>query len=235
MKDIQSQEDDRKINIRKVGVKSISYPIVLQDKAQVNQHTVASVNMFVNLPHQFKGTHMSRFVEILNDYHGHITIKNFHSVLEKMKARLDAKEAHIEIAFPFFIDRSDEYQKHLAKYDCAMHGSLAGSEDLQLDIAIPLSVNQRQSLNQLDQGTVNISVSFNRFIWIEDLIEVVETALESCKHGEKHQQMSVEQVNERVSVALKQERALKTFKVTTEIYRTGYSVFATTELFNLQA
>jgi len=77
MKDIQSQLDHRRINIKKVGVKDITYPIMLLDKAKKLQRTVANFNMYVNLPHRFKGTHMSRFVEILNQYHGEIDIKNF--------------------------------------------------------------------------------------------------------------------------------------------------------------
>ena len=81
MKDIQSQEDHRRINIKKVGVKTISYPITVLDKAHSRQDTVASVNMYVNLPHHFKRTHMSRFVEILNRYHGAIDIAKYHNIL----------------------------------------------------------------------------------------------------------------------------------------------------------
>ena len=85
MKDIQSLSDSRRINIKKVGVKTVSYPITVLDKAQNCQHTIATANMYVNLPHEFKGTHMSRFVEILNEFHGEINIQSFHRILEKMK------------------------------------------------------------------------------------------------------------------------------------------------------
>jgi len=81
MNDIQNQRDHRKIEINKVGVKNIRYPITVLDKAKGFQHTVASVNMFVDLPHRFKGTHMSRFVEILNKYKGDIAIKNLSKIL----------------------------------------------------------------------------------------------------------------------------------------------------------
>jgi len=103
MKDIQNLHDDRHINIRKVGVKTISYPVTVLDKARKIQKTVATVNMYVNLPHRFKGTHMSRFVEILNRFHGEINLRSFHLILEEMKERLDAAAAHMEIEFPYFL------------------------------------------------------------------------------------------------------------------------------------
>ena len=102
MKDIQSSADSRRIDIRKVGVKTITYPITLLDKANRTQSTVAKVNMYVNLPHQFKGTHMSRFVEILNQFHGDFKLKTYRLILEEMKLRLDAETAHLEMDFPIF-------------------------------------------------------------------------------------------------------------------------------------
>jgi GTP cyclohydrolase IB len=95
MKDIQGQRDYRRINIKKVGVKNISYPVTVLDKARKTQKTVATVNMYVNLPHQFKGTHMSRFVEILNRFHGEINLESFHRILEEMKIKLQAEAAHM--------------------------------------------------------------------------------------------------------------------------------------------
>ena len=105
MKDIQNQVDHRRINIKKVGVKTITYPITVLDKAQSSQRTIATINMYVNLPHHFKGTHMSRFIEILNRFHGKIDMKRFSSILEEMKLRLDAEAAHLEMTFPFFLQR----------------------------------------------------------------------------------------------------------------------------------
>ena len=107
MKDIQNQTDHRCIDIKKVGVKTITYPVTVLDKAQASQKTVATVNMYVNLPHRFKGTHMSRFVEILNRFHGEIDLNAFHDILEEMKGRLEAEAAHIEITFPYFLKKND--------------------------------------------------------------------------------------------------------------------------------
>ena len=109
MKDIQNQSDNRRINIKKVGIKNISYPISVLDKEKKLQKTVASVNMYVNLPHHFKGTHMSRFVEILNHFHGDINLQSIQLVLDEMKTKLKAEAAHIEIEFPYFLKK-----KHLS-------------------------------------------------------------------------------------------------------------------------
>ena len=105
MKDIQSELDSRRIDIKKVGIKTVSYPITVRDKAQKKQHTVATANMYVNLPHKFKGTHMSRFVEILNEFHGEIDINSFQVILEKMKVRLEAEASHLELEFPYFLKK----------------------------------------------------------------------------------------------------------------------------------
>ncbi len=105
MVDVQNQRDYRNIDINKVGVKGIKYPIIVLDKMNGTQHVNAAINMYVNLPHRFKGTHMSRFIEILNEYRGEINIKTFQHILDKMRERLDAKSAHIEIRFPYFIEK----------------------------------------------------------------------------------------------------------------------------------
>jgi GTP cyclohydrolase I len=95
MQDVQNQRDHRNISIDKVGVKEIRYPITVLDKATRTQQTVAMINMYVNLPKDFKGTHMSRLVEILNEHDRTISIKNFSDILSTMKERLNAESAHI--------------------------------------------------------------------------------------------------------------------------------------------
>ena len=101
--DVQNMPDNRQIPLRRVGIKNIRYPITVLDKAKGTQQTVASVNMYVNLPHQFKGTHMSRFVEILNEYRREINVKTFAKILAEMKNRLDSQEAQLEVDLPYFI------------------------------------------------------------------------------------------------------------------------------------
>jgi len=120
MDDIQNQRDHRRIEINKVGVKNIRYPVTVLDKAKGVQHTVASVNMYVGLPHRFKGTHMSRFVEILNKHKGDIAIKNLSKILMEMKSKLKAKTAHLEVEFPYFIEKEAPVtkSKSLMEYIC---------------------------------------------------------------------------------------------------------------------
>ena len=101
MADIQNKADTRKLEINKVGVKNIRYPIIVKDKQKGRQPTVASINMYVNLPHHFKGTHMSRFIEILNEFkQEEFSLKEIQNILLEMKSRLNAAAAHFEIEFP---------------------------------------------------------------------------------------------------------------------------------------
>jgi GTP cyclohydrolase I len=185
MKDIQSQVDHRRINIKKVGVKNISYPITVLDKAKKHQRTVATVNMYVNLPHRFKGTHMSRFVEILNRFHGEIDLQSFHRILEEVKIKLEAEEAHIEIEFPYFLEknRKDSNVVGIGEYTCRMHGSLAEEYDLTLEVVIPISPPLPGQSNEAlprslgHWGAAHVCIRFRHFIWIEDLIQIIEEAI----------------------------------------------------------
>ena len=104
--DVQATPDARKLAIDKVGIKSIRHPIQIMQRAGGVQHTVATFNMYVGLPHQFKGTHMSRFVEILNAHEREITVETFKVMLKEMVQKLEAQEGHVEMTFPYFIDKA---------------------------------------------------------------------------------------------------------------------------------
>ena len=187
IKDIQSQPDFRKIAIDKVGVKDISYPIVLLDKKNKFQHTIASVNMYVDLPHHFKGTHMSRFIEILNEHRGEITVKNFPDILAKMKKRFNAQTAHMEVGFPYFIEKAAPVSKAkgLMEYRCRFTGSLGDKKDFVLEITVPVTtlcpcskeISRKGAHNQ--RGIVKVNLRFKGFIWIEDIIKIVEASASS--------------------------------------------------------
>ena len=182
MNDIQNQRDHRKIEINKVGVKNIRYPITVLDKAKGFQHTVANVNMFVGLPHRFKGTHMSRFVEILNKHKGDIAIKNLSKILTEVKRKLKAKTAHLEVEFPYFIEKEAPVTKakSLMEYICRFSGSSNEKEDFYVGIVIPITtvcpcskeISEFGAHNQRSLVTVNLR--FKKFIWIEDIIQLVE-------------------------------------------------------------
>jgi len=230
MKDIQNLRDHRRINIRKVGVKTISYPVTVLDRAKRVQHTVATVNMYVNLPHHFKGTHMSRFVEILNRFHGNFNLRAFHSILEEMKTRLEAEAAHLEIEFPYFLQQSgfcDEIGQD--RYLCRMHGSLQDDDDLVLEIDVPVyqpcsTVEAGELPRSMGQwGQARVAVRFRRFMWIEELIALVESALV----GGSQPIDSVEAVCRRIGQVLAAQACIRWFCVVVENFAHGYTTFAT--------
>jgi GTP cyclohydrolase I len=182
MPDLQQSHDARNIAIDKVGVKDIRYPIVVQDKYREVQHTVARVNMFVDLPHHFKGTHMSRFIEVLNLYHGEISVENLESILLEMKTRLEVGSAHLELEFPYFIEKRAPASgaRGLMEYQCRMFGTLRNDFDFVLEASVPVTslcpcskeISDRGAHNQ--RSMVNVQIRYRDHIWLEDLIEWVE-------------------------------------------------------------
>ncbi len=180
--DIQNQQDDRNIDVDKVGVKDIRHPITVLDKETKTQQTVAMINMYVNLPRNYKGTHMSRLVEILNEHDRRISIHNFSDILSTMKERLNAESAHIEISFPYFIMKTSPvtHSKGLMAYQCTFKGSLNKGKDLVVVINVPINTlcpcsKEISSFGAHNQrGEVRLQVRFKKFIWIEDLIKLVE-------------------------------------------------------------
>ncbi|MFH1626024.1 MAG: GTP cyclohydrolase FolE2 [Pseudomonadota bacterium] len=187
MIDIQSQPDHRNIEIDKVGVKNIKYPIIVLDRKNESQHTVATINMYVNLPHHFKGTHMSRFVEILNEYRGNINLKTLFTIIEEMKEKLHAKSAHLEIEFPYFIEKEAPISKakSLMEYTCRFSARHDGEKDLFIEVNVPITtvcpcskeVSQGGAHNQ--RGRASVKLRFKKFVWIEDIVRCVEESASS--------------------------------------------------------
>lgn len=186
--DIQSERDDRKIPIDKVGVKNILYPITVLDKSAGTQQTVASINMYVDLPHQYRGTHMSRFISILNEHRGEITIKTVPVILKAMQERLQAKSAHLEIRLPYFMTKAAPitHEESLMGYQCTIHGISDDDVTLGIEVEVPITtlcpcskeISDGGAHNQ--RGQVRVSVRFKKFLWIEDLIEMIEDSC-SCE------------------------------------------------------
>ncbi len=229
MKDIQSLRDTRRVNIRKVGVKTISYPVTVLDRAKKVQQTVATVNMYVNLPHSFKGTHMSRFVEILNRFHGDFNLQAFHRILQEMKEKLEAEAAHLEIEFPYFLQQEDEGDDiGTDRYMCRMHGSLQEADDLVLEIDVPITPARRQAAagglprSMGRWGRAQVAVRFHRFMWIEELISLVETALADSPGPPE----SVESVCRLIGTSLAEHPAISWYQVVVENLAHGYSTFS---------
>jgi len=189
MKDIQNQPDYRKIPIDKVGIKNLRYPITVRDRRDGFQHTVASINMFVDLPHDYKGTHMSRFVEMLHLLSPDVSLQKYAAILENMKKHLNAASAHLEMTFPYFIEKKAPVSTSpgLMDYTCSFVGSSDpnGKVDLVSSVVVPISsvcpcsmeISDKGAHNQ--RGEVRVSTRFKKFIWMEDMIELVEESASS--------------------------------------------------------
>ena len=187
--DIQNSKDSRHISIDKVGIKDIRHPIVVRDRNGGEQHTVARFNMYVNLPHDFKGTHMSRFVEILNQHEYEITVKSFKTMLEEMTHLLNAESGHIEMSFPYFMTKSAPVSgvKSIMDYEVSFIGQMKNKKStLLIKVVVPVTSLCPCSKNISEYGAHNqrshitACVRTRSFLWIEDLIEMVEKVA-SCE------------------------------------------------------
>lgn len=189
MKDTQNQRDYRNIPIDKVGIKNLRYPITVGDRREGKQHTVATINMYVDLPHEYKGTHMSRFVEMLHVLQPEISLQRFSEILTNMKKHLNAASAHIEVTFPYFIEKKAPVSSSpgLMDYTCRITGTSdpEGKIDLVSEVIVPISsvcpcsmeISESGAHNQ--RGEVQLATRFKKFIWMEDMIELVEAAASS--------------------------------------------------------
>jgi len=189
LKDIHSQGEHIKIPIDKVGVKNINYPIIVLDKTKKYQHTIASINMYVNLPHHFKGTHMSRFIEILNKYRDEISINNFHQILDDMLDKLQSESAHLEVSFPYFIEKKAPVTgaEGVMDYLCTFLGSKNKNEDIDFMITVKAPVTSlcpcSKEISDFgahnQRSIVTVSFRFRKLIWIEDIIQIIESCCSS--------------------------------------------------------
>ena len=192
MRDVQNDPDFRNMDIDKVGVKDIRHPVTVKDKAEGFQKTVASINMYVNLPHQYKGTHMSRFVELLAEFTDtkSLDLHSFTGIMEEMKKRLDAESAHLEMTFPYFIKKCAPVSgaPGLMEYQCCLRGSINGNQqpDRIVEVRAPITTlcpcsKEISSFGAHNQrGEIRVAVRYKSFFWIEDLL----TLMESCGSSE---------------------------------------------------
>ncbi len=183
IEDVQSRSDTRNIPINKVGIKDIRHPVRVRDRSMGEQHTVASFNMYVNLPHNFKGTHMSRFVEILHQHEREISVKSFKEMLAEMTQRLEAQSGHIEMRFPYFVSKKAPVSgvESLMDYDVTFIGEIHnGTPELMVKVIVPVTSLCPCSKKISDYGAhnqrshVTVTARIDEFVWIEELIDIVE-------------------------------------------------------------
>lgn len=185
MPDVQGSGDRRNVPIDKVGVKDIRYPIALHCPATGGKlHTVANVNMYVALPHHQKGTHMSRFLEVLNKYHEAISSRDIMDVCREMKEKLEAEEAHLELSFPYFIDKKAPVTGMPGKLDIEVTFECAANshDDFIMGIKVPATslcpcskkISDRGAHNQRCIMQAKVRFAAGQNMWIEELFEIVE-------------------------------------------------------------
>ncbi|AHF03238.1 GTP cyclohydrolase [Marichromatium purpuratum 984] len=190
--DVQGSADTRRIAIDKVGIKDIRHPVRVRDRSGSEQHTVATFNMYVYLPHDFKGTHMSRFVQVLNNHEREISIASFKEMLIEMSTRLESEAGHIEMRFPFFMSKRAPVSgvESLLDYEVTLIGEIRDGEPaLQVKVVIPVTslcpcskkISAYGAHNQ--RSHVTLQVRMRDFIWIEELIEMVEAEASSELFG----------------------------------------------------
>ncbi|HUN27037.1 MAG TPA: GTP cyclohydrolase FolE2 [Steroidobacteraceae bacterium] len=189
IEDVQGRADLRRIPINRVGIKDVSHPVRVKDRGGGEQHTIATFNMYVNLPHDFKGTHMSRFVEILHQHEREISVDSFRTMLAEMTERLEADAGHIEMSFPFFVMKRAPVSgvESLMDYRATLIGERRdGRTEMWIRVVVPVTslcpcskeISAHGAHNQ--RSHVTICVRAARHIWIEELIEVAESQA-SCE------------------------------------------------------
>lgn len=188
--DTQNEPDHRNIAIDRVGVKDLRFPVAIRDKAHEVQHTVATVSLAVDLPKEFKGTHMSRFVEVLNAYGPELDVHTIHKIPLELLQQLRARRSHIEFAFPYFLSKAAPVteKEGLVDYEAVFELEAEDGEvvDFLLTVKVPVTtlcpcskaISARGAHNQ--RGLVTYSVRFGEPIWIEDLVRLVERCA-SCE------------------------------------------------------
>ena len=189
IEDVQGRPDTRRIPINKVGIKDIRHPVRIKARAGHDEHTVANFSMYVNLPQDFKGTHMSRFIEILNAHDYEITTDSFEAMLGEMTTRLEANSGHIEMTFPYFIKKTAPVSgvQSMMDYEVTFTGEKHGDDiDVWVKVVVaatslcPCSkkISERGAHNQ--RSHITISALLNDFMWIEELVDIAESEA-SCE------------------------------------------------------
>ena len=189
IEDVQARADSRQLPINKVGIKDVYHPVRVKDRSSGEQHTIANFNMYVALPHNFKGTHMSRFVEVLHGNEREISVESFRNILVEMTEKLDAESGHIEMDFPYFVMKKAPASgvESLMNYQASLIGELHdGKPELWLKVVVAAtslcpcskSISQYGAHNQRSHITIKARVEGH--MWLEELIDIAESEA-SCE------------------------------------------------------
>jgi len=189
IEDVQARADSRQLPINKVSIKDVYHPVRVKDRSSGEQHTIANFNMYVALPHNFKGTHMSRFVEVLHRNEREISVESFRDILAEMTEKLDAESGHIEMDFPYFVMKKAPATgvESLMNYQASLIGELHnGKAELWLKVVVAAtslcpcskSISKYGAHNQRSHITIKARVEGH--MWLEELIDIAESEA-SCE------------------------------------------------------
>ena len=253
MKDIQSENDLRKISLDKVGIKGIRYPIIVKDKENKFQNTTGVFSIYVFLPHNFRGTHMSRFVEVLNRHSNNLSQKNLNNILDDVKKTLNSKEAHLQVDFPYFLSKNAPISKieSISSYDCSFIANKNDKMDFTLNVQVPVTtlcpcskeISKYGAHNQ--RALVSVFLHMNKMVWIEDIINYVEKSGSAPiysllkRSDEKYitefaydNPKFVEDVTRDVAILLNDDSRVSWYKIEVESYESihNHSAFSSLEV-----
>jgi GTP cyclohydrolase IB len=253
IEDVQGRADSRRIPINKVGIKDVFHPVRVKDRSSGEQHTIANFNMYVALPHNFKGTHMSRFVEVLHRNEREISVESFRDILVEMTEKLDAESGHIEMDFPYFVMKKAPVSgvESLMDYKASLIGELHnGKPELWLKVVVAAtslcpcskSISRYGAHNQRSHITIKARVEGH--MWLEELIDIAESEA-SCevygilkradeKYVTEHAYDNpkfVEDIVRDVAVRLNQEERVRAYVVEAENFESihNHSAYALIE------
>ncbi|WP_116808476.1 GTP cyclohydrolase FolE2 [Steroidobacter cummioxidans] len=253
IEDVQARADSRRIPINKVGIKDVYHPVRVKDRSSGEQHTIANFNMYVALPHNFKGTHMSRFVELLHGNEREISVESFRDILVQMTEKLDAQTGHIEMEFPFFVMKQAPVSKveSLMNYQASLIGELHnGQSELWLKVVVaatslcPCSKDISKYGAHNQRSHITIKAKVDGHMWLEELIDIAESEASCEVYGilkradEKHvterayeNPKFVEDIVRDVAVRLNNEARVRAYVVEAENFESihNHSAYALIE------
>jgi GTP cyclohydrolase I len=193
--DVQNVRDFRNITLDEAGIKDLMYPVTILDRERERQRTVASISMSVELPHHFKGTHMSRFVEVLSRHDRDLDGRTIPAILKELMKVLEARAARMTLSFPYFVEKEAPVTGAPAKMDylCTFRGTSGPEgEDFMLSVRVPVSslcpcsreISSYGAHNQRGYITMDVrscpdDTGMPRMVWIEELIDIAESSASS--------------------------------------------------------
>ena len=251
--DVQGSADTRQIAINKVGIKDLHHPVQVQDRHGHRQTSVANFSMYVNLEHAVKGTHMSRFLELLNDREPILSVESFPHLLAQMTERLEAQRGYIEVSFPFFVNKSAPISgvQSLMDYEVSLFGELQdGVASLSVQVIVPVTslcpcskkISRHGAHSQ--RSHVTIKARLQGTVWIEELIELAEQEASCELYGllkrpdEKYiterayeNPKFVEDIVRDIAARLNQDERIAAYRVATENFESihNHSAYALIE------